>query len=180
MWSKSKPTSGLQKQDPNAFRMVFKVQTPFDLMVWFSAPLCRRTSLLVLLCCALGGVWTLEQPSGSLLEYYPTWRETMNNIFRVGGPFAVLHSGLILVHQIWLSVIYVCMLQHKNTCHVHDHGHLRCSKFVGGWGCTGVAAQRGTTPSETQRWFWALTVVFYEKILGNQPLGRKWRLRIDM
>ena len=30
----------------------------------------RRTSLLVLLVTALGGVWTVEQPSGSLLEFY--------------------------------------------------------------------------------------------------------------
>ena len=48
-----------------------------------------RTSLLVLLTTALGGVWTLEQPSGSVLEYYPTWREVMCNIFRTGGDHAV-------------------------------------------------------------------------------------------
>ena len=48
-----------------------------------------RTSLLVLLTTALGGVWTLEQPSGSVLEYYPTWREVMCNIFRCGGDHAV-------------------------------------------------------------------------------------------
>ena len=48
-----------------------------------------RTSLLVLLATALGGIWTLEQPDGSLLKFHPTWREVLMNIFRCGGDFAV-------------------------------------------------------------------------------------------
>ena len=47
-----------------------------------------RTGLLVLLATALGGVWTLEQPEGSLLKFYPSWREVMNNVFRCGGEYA--------------------------------------------------------------------------------------------
>lgn len=71
----------------------------------FVTPACRRTSLLVLLACALGGAFTLEQPSGSLLEFYPAWREVMMNICRVGGNYAVLglnlHQRLISADMRW-------------------------------------------------------------------------------
>lgn len=50
--------------------------------------LCCRTALLVLLITALDGVWSLEQPSGSLLEFHPAWREVVNSIFRCGGDYA--------------------------------------------------------------------------------------------
>ena len=49
-----------------------------------------RTCTLVLLCTALGGAWSLEQPSGSLLEFYPTWRFIMNMVCNSGGPQAVI------------------------------------------------------------------------------------------
>ena len=49
----------------------------------------RRTCALIILVTALGGVWTLEQPSGSVLEYYPTFRWIMANIFTCGGNHAV-------------------------------------------------------------------------------------------
>lgn len=58
--------------------------------------LCRRTGLLVLLATARGGAWTVEQPSGSLLEFYPAWRDVMNNVFRIGGPYAVLTLQLLI------------------------------------------------------------------------------------
>ena len=48
-----------------------------------------RTCTLVLLCTALGGMWFLEQPSGSLLEFYPTWRFSLQAICECGGPTAV-------------------------------------------------------------------------------------------
>ncbi|CAL1139816.1 unnamed protein product, partial [Cladocopium goreaui] len=35
------------------------------------------------------GAWSLEQPSGSLLEFYPTWRFILASIFRCGGDRAV-------------------------------------------------------------------------------------------
>ena len=44
---------------------------------------------MILLATALGGVWSLEQPSGSLAEYYPSFREMLRNIFDIGGPTAV-------------------------------------------------------------------------------------------
>ena len=56
-----------------------------------SRPLPARTCLLVLLATALGGVWTVEQPSGSLLEFYPAWREVMCSIFRCGGDHAAMY-----------------------------------------------------------------------------------------
>lgn len=48
-----------------------------------------RVCLLILLVTALGGGWTLEQPNGSTLEFFPTFRSVMSNIFAVGGPNAV-------------------------------------------------------------------------------------------
>ena len=48
-----------------------------------------RTVCLILLTTALGGVWTLEQPNGSLLEYYPVFRMMMRSIYECGGPNAV-------------------------------------------------------------------------------------------
>ena len=55
---------------------------------------------MVLLITAMGGVWTLEQPGGSLLEFYPTWRATMGYIFETGGDYAVLY----LVVDIYSSI----------------------------------------------------------------------------
>lgn len=56
----------------------------------------RRTCLLLLLCTALGGVWILEQPSGSLLPFYPAFREVMQSIFETGGIQAV--RALVWLH----------------------------------------------------------------------------------
>ena len=36
-----------------------------------------RTILLCYLTTILGGVWLLEQPSGSVLEYHPTFRQML-------------------------------------------------------------------------------------------------------
>ncbi|CAK9101508.1 Uncharacterized protein SCF082_LOCUS47470 [Durusdinium trenchii] len=57
--------------------------------VFLSNRLLERTCLLLLLCTALGGVWILEQPSGSLLPFYPAFREVMQSIFETGGIQAV-------------------------------------------------------------------------------------------
>lgn len=51
---------------------------------------------MVLLATVLGGCWSLEQPGGSLLEYYPTWRMVIRKVFEWGGPYAVLHLVLIV------------------------------------------------------------------------------------
>ena len=38
---------------------------------------------------SLGGAWTIEQPSGSILEFYPSFREIINYVFAEGGPYSV-------------------------------------------------------------------------------------------
>ncbi|CAL1154504.1 unnamed protein product [Cladocopium goreaui] len=57
--------------------------------VLLSNKLLERTCCLVLLATALGAAWTLEQPDGSVLEFYPAWRTVMQSIFAIGGPRAV-------------------------------------------------------------------------------------------
>ena len=49
----------------------------------------RRTCLMLLLATCLGGAWTLEQPRGSCLNFYPTFRYMLGQIFASGGPNAV-------------------------------------------------------------------------------------------
>ena len=49
----------------------------------------HRSCTMVALVTALGGLWSLEQPSGSVLEYYPTWRHLMAKIFENGGVHSV-------------------------------------------------------------------------------------------
>ncbi|CAL1161775.1 unnamed protein product [Cladocopium goreaui] len=49
----------------------------------------ERTCLLILLCTALEGVWTLEQPDGSVLEFLPAFRTMLQSIFACGGVHAV-------------------------------------------------------------------------------------------
>lgn len=44
-----------------------------------------RTCALILLTTALGGCWTVEQPLGSVLEFYPSFRKMMMSIFNCGG-----------------------------------------------------------------------------------------------
>lgn len=56
----------------------------------------RRMCALVLLTTCLGGAWTVEQPGGSLMDFFPTWRFVVQNLFRVGGPAAV-RSSVFLV-----------------------------------------------------------------------------------
>ena len=49
--------------------------------------------LLILLVVALGGWFGLEQPLGSVMEYYPAFRSMLAAIFKNGG----IHSVGILV-----------------------------------------------------------------------------------
>jgi hypothetical protein len=48
---------------------------------------------MVLLVTCLGGVWTAEQPGGSVLEFYPAWRAVMMQIFEAGGNQSVTLSS---------------------------------------------------------------------------------------
>ena len=52
-----------------------------------------RMSLLLLVVTALDGVWSVEQPSGSFLEYYPRFRSVM----RALGEGAVPRLGLQVI-----------------------------------------------------------------------------------
>ena len=62
-----------------------------------------RTTLLILLNTAFGGAWTLEQPKGSVLEYYPRWRRMMQAVWDHGGPFAASDS---VIANWFLSWVY--------------------------------------------------------------------------
>ncbi|CAE7253237.1 unnamed protein product, partial [Symbiodinium sp. KB8] len=62
---------------------------PEHASVAYANQLLERTTLLVMLCTAMDCCWTLEQPAGSFLEYYPCWRALMLAIRCVGGPYAV-------------------------------------------------------------------------------------------
>ena len=53
----------------------------------------RRTVLMISLITCLGGLWTVEQPGGSILEFYPSWREIMQRIFASGGPSSVASTN---------------------------------------------------------------------------------------
>ena len=133
----------------------------------------RRTCCLVLLCTALGGCWSLEQPSGSLLEFYPTWRFILLSICESGGPFAVMPlprsmSSLCTryaldMHLLKLSMhycgseifseytrkLYYCWVRwtnsHFGTLWFYWFGamYLRCPRWNGGWGTTAVPQQNG-------------------------------------
>ena len=48
-----------------------------------------RSCLLILVATCMGAVWTLEQPSGSVLLFYPAFRYMMISLQQVGGPHAV-------------------------------------------------------------------------------------------
>ena len=60
----------------------------FILRGW-RCPLHPRSCLLIALATCLGGVWSLEQPSGAVTDFYPAFRETIKNIFSCGGQTAV-------------------------------------------------------------------------------------------
>ena len=74
---------------------------------------------LVLLATALGGTWTIEQPLGSVLEFYPAFRKMMNNIFKCGGIQAVpplQKYNLLGLGFVWDIHVYV--LPSKKNEHV--------------------------------------------------------------
>lgn len=59
-------------------------------MINWSVLDCRlRTVYLLLLTTALGGCWLLEQPSGSLLQYFPFYRQFLCNLYYAHGGSAV-------------------------------------------------------------------------------------------
>ncbi|CAE7769472.1 unnamed protein product [Symbiodinium sp. CCMP2592] len=57
--------------------------------VAYSNQLLERTILLILLATAMDSTWSLEQPGGSVLDFYPAWRSMMMVLSDWGGPYAV-------------------------------------------------------------------------------------------
>ena len=65
--------------------------------------LLQRTCLLCLLIACCGGCFVLEQPGGSLLEYYPTWRKVLVNLYLVGREPAV---AWMIFCCVWFCLIH--------------------------------------------------------------------------
>ena len=61
---------------------------------------------MIALVTALGGVWSVEQPSGSVLEFYPAWRFVTNKIFEHGGDHAVSCFKVFLVLVLYTEMLY--------------------------------------------------------------------------
>ena len=49
----------------------------------------QRMILLMMIVVAMNGTFILEQPFGSLFEFYPRWRDFINALIRTGGENAV-------------------------------------------------------------------------------------------
>lgn len=75
------------------FTSLIRVKTvliSFHSLQWWRPPFCnQRTVLFILLVCALGGFFGLEQPDGSTLEFYPAFRAMLAAVFGHGGDQAV-------------------------------------------------------------------------------------------
>ena len=124
----------------------------------------RRTCALIILVTALGGVWTLEQPSGSVLEYYPTFRWIMANIFTCGGDYAVsCLFGFRIIH-IESDRINFERLNHpkKKTTFQFEHLSfrnlnfqcLRLWKFNGGCNTIQLQLRNVIMATVTLQWLW--------------------------
>ena len=95
----------------------------------------RRMCALVLLTTCLGGAWTVEQPGGSLMEFFPTWRFVMQNLFRIGGPDAVRSSvshgfpSAQTSEPIAVCEVSYCTLSHWSAC-VISSSIIYCSGML--------------------------------------------------
>ena len=115
---------------------------------------CSRTTLLCYLTTALGGVWLLEQPSGSVLEYHPSFRQMLLHHFLARG----MQCVVTLVVHIYLGFrvqgIYVCIF---NLDRVAEYVALcfkqqdtpRSFGVSGGWRNTMHLHLNGTTLGQT-------------------------------
>ncbi|CAL1147192.1 unnamed protein product [Cladocopium goreaui] len=66
--------------------------------VFLSNVLSDRMCALLLLTTCLGGAWTVEQPLGSVLEFYTTFRRVVKSIYDAAGPFAVVKVKWWMIH----------------------------------------------------------------------------------
>lgn len=53
-----------------------------------------RTILLLMLVTARHGVWIVEQPGSSVLEYYPAWLYFLHRLYQFYGMDTIGSSGL--------------------------------------------------------------------------------------
>ena len=101
----------------------------------------------------LGGVWSLEQPSGALTEYYPAFRETIKHIFSCGGPTAVgapfytLHQTVQITNPNQLNQWASLTIPLLDLLLVG----LRCNASVGGWGISEAQHRKDTMHTATHR-----------------------------
>ena len=82
--------------------------------------------MLILLTVSLGGVFTLEQPRGSVLEYYPCFRAMLNKVYQHGGPYA---DHCLNQNPFLLGVQSVYCWQHLRSCTVKP----RLREWRSGW-----------------------------------------------
>ena len=76
-------------------------------------------SLLLILTTCLGGCWVLEQPSGSTLEFYPTFRWVIAQLFAHGGVQSARGSAVLIDFQLKAEVHIFVKVYHIKSDKVH-------------------------------------------------------------
>lgn len=91
-----------------------------------------RICLLLMLTTALGGTWVLEQPAGSALEFYPTFRWLITQLISISGVKSVGSLvGKVLSHVNYLMPNYRC---HLSLCmQIPLHVWPRFPELAGTW-----------------------------------------------
>lgn len=116
---------------------------------WYICPSSFRSCLLIYLATCLGGVWSLEQPAGALTEYYPAFRETIQNIFECGGPTAA-RAPFWQTKALQDSAIALTISHGWFFTLVSFEGVpsavIRSTASGGGWGITKLLHRKGTMP----------------------------------
>ena len=85
-----------------------------------------RTICLLMLTASRFGVWILEQPGSSVLDFYPAWLHMMDRHYECFGPCGVLSSETCSKGFSWILVL------------------LRCGRLDGGCSCTVRHRRSGT------------------------------------
>ena len=71
-----------------------------------------RVCLLCILTTSLGGVWILEQPHGSVVEFHPAWRRLCASLFAVDGVGSVSTLARYVIYSpSWLFIKDIIDLQ---------------------------------------------------------------------
>lgn len=76
----------------------FDSLTVFDFESYFVGPIhAVRTILLIMLVQACDGVWALEQPGSSTLEFYPAWLTLMTSHYKMFGCPATQTQSMCII-----------------------------------------------------------------------------------